>query len=315
VTGPQPGSAWHSQPGGDAAGLIADPAAFIIGLVCGVEPGLDLAALETAVARAGGGRAKRRRLAQALADRPAVLADGRSPAPRVVGDLLIALRKAGATAVSPPVCAAAGCGRSLRVLQCRGQDWYCAGCTRAWEPCTACGKARKVNTCGRDGQAYCQFCGPPEAVDPVEAVVRVVSTIDSSLTAEVVAAVVRQPGQRRKLAWALQDRPGLLTGDGAASPVAAVLRLIDALAGSGATMIVRPACPRCRRVKPLAGKQGELRVCASCSARARAVACARCGHVRPVCTRDAQGRPVCSGCQASHPVNYEPRTGCGQIRQ
>jgi hypothetical protein len=149
--------------------------------------------------------------------------------------------------------------------------------------------------------------------------VRVVTAIDSSLTAEVVAAAVRdaarQPGQRRKLAWALQDRPGLLTGDGAAAPVAAVLRLIDALAGSGATMIVRPACPGCRQVKPLAGKQGELRVCASCSARARAVACARCGHVRPACTRDAQGRPVCSGCQASDPVNHEPCTGCGQMRQ
>lgn len=319
MRGPQPGSAWHSQPGGNAAGLVADPAAFITGLVCGVEQGLDLAALEAAVARAGGGRAKRRRLAQALADRPAVLTDGRSPAPRVVGDLLIALRKAGATAVSPPVCAAAGCGRPLRALRRRGQDWYCAGCTRAWEPCTACGKTRKVNTRGRDGQAYCQFCGPPEAVDPVEAVVRVVTAIDPSLTAEVVAAAVRdaarQPGQRRKLAWALQDRPGLLTGDGAAAPVAAVLRLIDALAGSGATMIVRPACPGCRQVKPLAGKQGELRVCARCSARARAVACARCGHVRPACARDAQGRPVCSGCQASDPVNHEPCTGCGQMRQ
>ena len=41
-------------------------------------------------------------------DRPAVLADGRSPAPRAVGDLLIALRKAGATAISAPVCAECG---------------------------------------------------------------------------------------------------------------------------------------------------------------------------------------------------------------
>ena len=59
-----------------------------------------------------GGRAKRRKLAAALAGRPAVLADGRSPAPRVVGDLLIALRKAGATVISPPACA--GCGKDLR---------------------------------------------------------------------------------------------------------------------------------------------------------------------------------------------------------
>ena len=42
------------------------------------------------------GRAKRRRLAQALLDKPSLLVDGRSPAPRVAGDLLIALRQAGA---------------------------------------------------------------------------------------------------------------------------------------------------------------------------------------------------------------------------
>ena len=299
MTGRQRGPAWHSQPrdapGGEAADLTADPTAFIVGLVSSVEPGLDLAALEEVVAWAGGGRAKRRRLAQALADRPAVLTDGRSPAPRPVGDLLIALRQAGATTVSPPVCAAAGCGRPLRALRRRGQDWYCAGCTRTWEPCTACGKTRKVNTRGRDGQAYCQFCGPAETANPVEAVVRVVTTIEPGLAATVVAGAVteatRQPGQRRQLAWALQDRPGLLTGDGAATPVAAVLRLIDALADAGATMIVRPACPRCGLVKPLAARLEELRVCTSCYAQARALACARCGHVRPACTRDAQGKP------------------------
>jgi hypothetical protein len=194
VTGRQRGPAWHSQPrdapGEDAADPTADPTAVIVGLVSSVEPGLDLAALEEVVARAGGGRAKRRRLAQALADRPALLTDGRSPAPRPVGDLLIALRQAGATTVSPPVCAVAGCGRSLRALRRRGQDWYCAGCTRAWEPCTACGKTRNVNTRGRDGQAYCQFCGPAETADPVDAVVRVVTTIAPGLAAEVVAGAV-----------------------------------------------------------------------------------------------------------------------------
>ncbi|MFJ1827902.1 hypothetical protein [Streptomyces sp. NPDC088178] len=51
----------------------------------------------TAVA---GGRAKSRRLAEALVMRPGVLTDGRSPAPRAVGDLLIELRKAGASAIA-----------------------------------------------------------------------------------------------------------------------------------------------------------------------------------------------------------------------
>jgi 3-hydroxyisobutyrate dehydrogenase-like beta-hydroxyacid dehydrogenase len=82
--------------------------------------GLDRAAITDVVSRVAGGRAKRRRLAQALLGRPVVLADGRSPAPRVVGDLLIALRKAGADSVSPPVCAT--CGKRLRTLQRRGED-------------------------------------------------------------------------------------------------------------------------------------------------------------------------------------------------
>src|SRR5680860_1801121 len=73
-----------------------------------------------------GGRAKRRRLAQALLEKPTLLADGCSPAPRVVGDLLIALRIAGAVNISPPVCAE--CGKRLRTLQRRGQDWYCGVC-------------------------------------------------------------------------------------------------------------------------------------------------------------------------------------------
>ncbi|MCX4670589.1 hypothetical protein OG453_28515 [Streptomyces sp. NBC_01381] len=52
----------------------------------------------TAVA---GGRAKSRQLAKALAIRPAVLTDGRSPAAQAIGDLLIGLRKAGASAIAP----------------------------------------------------------------------------------------------------------------------------------------------------------------------------------------------------------------------
>ena len=68
----------------------------MVALITRPSPGLGRAAIEPAVTSVAGGRAKRRKLAQALAERPAVLADGRSPAPRVAGDLLIALRKAGA---------------------------------------------------------------------------------------------------------------------------------------------------------------------------------------------------------------------------
>ena len=55
-----------------------------------IEPSLELAVIEEAVITMAGGRAKLRRLAQALARRPEILTDGRA-----TGDLLA--NKAGAT--------------------------------------------------------------------------------------------------------------------------------------------------------------------------------------------------------------------------
>ena len=58
-----------------------------------------------------------------------------------------------------------------------------------------------------------------------------VTAIDPALPPGVVVTAVNaaatQAGQRRRLAWALQDRPELLTGAGAQAPVPSVLRLID----------------------------------------------------------------------------------------
>ena len=42
---------------------------------------MDRGSVEAVVVRVAGGRAKRRKLAQALTQRPAILTDGRSPAP------------------------------------------------------------------------------------------------------------------------------------------------------------------------------------------------------------------------------------------
>ncbi len=88
-----------------APGVLAGPAGVVADLVAGIELSLDRASIEDVVTRVAGGRAKRRRLARALLQRPLILTDGRSPAPRVAGDLLIALRRAGAVIISPPVCA------------------------------------------------------------------------------------------------------------------------------------------------------------------------------------------------------------------
>ena len=54
-----------------APDVLTDPVGVITGLVTGIEPTLDRAAIEDTVASVAGGRAKRRRLAQALMERPA----------------------------------------------------------------------------------------------------------------------------------------------------------------------------------------------------------------------------------------------------
>ncbi|MGH3284871.1 MAG: hypothetical protein ACRDPD_09355, partial [Streptosporangiaceae bacterium] len=66
---------------------VSDPAGLITALVTEAGPGLGREQVRAAVAAVAGGRAKSRRLALALAARPGVLADGRSPAPRAVADL------------------------------------------------------------------------------------------------------------------------------------------------------------------------------------------------------------------------------------
>ena len=142
-------TAHHDRAVSDPAGLIAD-------LVMEAGPGLGREQVRAVVAAVAGGRAKSRRLAVALAGRPAVLADGRSPAPRAVADLLVALHDAGARDISLPACAQ--CGRKVRGFQRAGQDWYCSPCMRHDEPCAACGKDRPVSSRDRAGRPRCAKC-------------------------------------------------------------------------------------------------------------------------------------------------------------
>ncbi|MFE9726193.1 hypothetical protein ACFYQ5_22000 [Streptomyces sp. NPDC005794] len=81
---------------------VSDPVGLIVDLVAVVEHGLEPDRIRAVVTSVAGGRSKSRRLASHLTEHPSVLSDGRSPAPRAVGDLLIALREAGAQAVSAP---------------------------------------------------------------------------------------------------------------------------------------------------------------------------------------------------------------------
>ncbi len=295
---------------------LADPLGTVVDLVAKVEPALERARIEEVVAGVAAGRAKRRRLARALVDDPSLLLDGRSPAPRVAGDLLLALRRAGAVAVSPPVCTQ--CAKRLHSMQRRGQDWFCGVCGPVPERCAGCGNTRPVSSRDRDGRPRCVACPPDAGRDPVEIILDVVTAVDPTLPVEVVVAATHgaasQRGQRHRLAWALQDRPELLTGAGAEAPVPAVLRLIDKLCDAGATSIVRPPCPACGRVIALVKPRDGRRLCRNCVAKSRAEACARCGAVREAATRDEQGRPLCPHCLITDPANQESCTACRRRR-
>lgn len=294
-----------------------DPVGLTVDLVTSIDPGLDPQTVRDVVTGLAAGRAKVRRLAAALAQRPAVLCDGRSPAPLAVGELLVALRAAGGESISAPLCAR--CDRPLRgSMVRRGQDWCCHPCGRDRDRCTGCGHHRAVSRRDRHGRPYCPHCRPADAEDPQALLVDLITGLDPSLGADTVAAAVERaapaPAARQRLASTIRTQPDLLTGHGHQAPQTVVLRLIDELAAAGAQAIVRPACPGCGRVAPLTCSYDGQRVCRRCSIAARAQPCTRCGHDREPAARDQHGQPLCSRCLLNDPVNQQPCSRCGRCR-
>ena len=88
------------------------------------------------------------------------------------------------------------------------------------------------------GQPRCGRCPDRDDRDPLAVLAAVVAAADPSLTADTVTAaaqrVFSKTANLRKLAWAIEENPGLLTGGGARAPIMGVLRLIDELARRGA---------------------------------------------------------------------------------
>lgn len=295
---------------------VADPVGLVVRLVCDVERDWDAERIREVVTAVVGGRAKRRRLALALRQDPQVLRTGRPPAPLAVGQLLLALRKAGARAVSAPRCGV--CGREQRHLHSRrGGSWGCTPCFDAHDTCAGCGERRRVVSRDRHGRPRCAHC-PDTGSDTIERLAALVAGLDPGVNAETVVAALRRatarPAGQHRLAWAVVQNPDLLTGGGYLAPVPAVLRFIDGLVAAGVAGVVTPACPRCQRVMALSKLLEGQRICRACFARAAAVPCARCGARREPAARDADGAPLCPNCLVSDPVNLEDCAGCGRRR-
>jgi len=293
------------------AAAPADPLAVIVEVVGGAEPALDPVVIHAAVAQVAASRHKRRRLAVALASDPGMLTDGRSTGPTVVWQLLWALLERGAARLAAP--RRADCGQPKRLAHRRGGQGLCAPCHRrpARTACTGCGRPRLVATRDRHGRPYCTRC-PVAEQDPLGSILAVLAQLEPALdTATVTAAVQRaapSPAQQRRLAWALEGQPALLTGAGATAPPAG-LRLIEELLAAGATCVTRPACPGCGRVVRLWGLRDGVRVCGRCAAYARAEPCAGCGAARPAVRRTPDG-PLGQRCWRGPTTTC---TSCGTV--
>lgn len=118
-------------------------------------------------------------------------------------------------------------------------------------------------------------------------------TVSRAQVAAAVDAAARNYAGLRYLATALAaDRDALAHG---APPV--VGRLVTELIARGSTALTVPACAVCGRTgRPLSATEtGGL--CQRCAARRAPLACVRCGIVKPVAGRTADGQPdICVNC-------------------
>jgi hypothetical protein len=178
---------------------------------------------------------------------------------------------------------------------------------------------RLILSVDRRGRPRCARCPDRDDRDPLAVLTGVVTKLDPSLTAGQVTAAARlvfsRPSGLRRLAWAVEDAPELLTGGRAATASPGVLRFIGELRHAGAQAIIAPACPGCQRVTGLFRQAGGQWQCRNCVARSRARPCSQCGAVREPAARDQDGQPLCSYCLTSDPANQERCASCGRTRR
>ena len=138
-----------------------------------------------------------------------------------------------------------------------------------------------------------------EAVaDPVGLIVRLIRDVDQHLEAErvheVVCAAVPKRSVRRRLAQALGEDPSVLRTGRPPAPYC-LARLLLALRAAGAAQLPRPHCGECGREGDRMGtRRGGRWACTSCLE--HTLACAGCGELRRVASRDRDRQPRCARC-------------------
>ncbi|MFC8536806.1 hypothetical protein ACFUJY_23205 [Streptomyces sp. NPDC057249] len=297
---------------------IREPVRVIQDVVRAVDPHVGDAAVLEALDLMARQKAVRRRLATALESDPGLLDSGRPEGPPTVEKFIRALQARGATRVLLPRCAR--CQKQHRLVGTDGKLRICGSCLnkRDMQPCTSCGRTLPVANRDRHGQPRCVNCPPVDEGDPLDAIWTVLASVEHGLSRQEVDGAVRDvakmAGHQRKLAWALENNPALLTGDGsdAVGVPPQVVRLTAALLERGARNIVKPCCPFCGKSEPLNYSHEGKRCCRYCYHVFRADTCSRCGERRRVATRFPDGGPLCNPCLQADPLNHDPCTSCGR---
>ena len=141
----------------------------------------------------------------------------------------------------------------------------------------------------------------------VQCVIAADGSLPASEAAAAVDAVVTSPAVLRELAAALAADPDMLRHG--APPVAG--RLAAELIARGSKTLTLPGCARCGRAgMPLYRTPGGG-MCKPCTARQVTAACAHCGEVKPVVSRDAAGQRICERCRRRDRGHRQCGT-CGQ---
>ncbi|MFI8880254.1 hypothetical protein [Streptomyces sp. NPDC055243] len=299
--------------------FASEPEQVIVEAVQAVEPQLAATLVERVLITTVKRRPDRRDLAQALDADPELLTSTRAAGPAALGRLIHGLREHGAVRLQLPRCARCGAQRQLKGQP--GQPRICASCqtrliARA-NPCVICG-SRNYSGRDRDGQPRCTRHPPHDGRDVLAELVQLIAEIPIALPKETIAEAVRSTERSKngqlRLLWALEDVPGLLTGDGTHGPPRG-LRLIHELLARGAQGVVNPPCPYCRRNIGLTMQRDGLRCCRNCWQEIRPQTCSRCKKNAQVATRTHDGKALCGNCYRSAPFNQRICVQCGELKR